>query len=398
VYEPRVFLRRYYLYQLVATSTFFQAMFYVYYEQRAGLALSTILAIQAAYTAMRASLDMPFGALADRHSRRWCLAGNSIAVALGCAALLAWPSLATVCVAEGLFAMGSALRSGADSALLYDTLHADGQGERYPVAESRSQALASIGSGTTAVVGSLMAAVDLAWPFATTILLSIVGVVVILRLDERRPTAHRVRGHMREAARLAARTPALRWSIAVAVLAVTASHVFYYLQQPFLQSLGVPVAAFGVVFASIKLVTAWTAGAAHRADAAFGQRRTTAAMLTVPVIGLGGMALASTPLGAAWMLTRGLLDGLWMPLANVYVNRRVDSRLRATVLSLQSVLARLSLSAALALLGLATTRLDLGVTIAIAAAVSAVLGGLLVASAPSLAAPTPCDNEMPPCS
>jgi hypothetical protein len=228
--------------------------------------------------------------------------------------------------------------------------------------------------------------------------LSLVGFVAIMRLDERRPTAHRVRGHMRDAARLAARTPALRWSIAVAVLAVTASHVFYYLQQPFLQSIGVPVAAFGVVFALIKLVTAWVAGVAHRADGALGQRRTTALMLTVPVVGLGGMALASTPIGAAWMLTRGLLDGLWMPLANVYVNRRVDTRLRATVLSLQSVLARLSLSAALGLLGAATTRLDLGVTIAIAAAATTVLGGLLVAAAPSLAAPTPCDNEMPPCS
>lgn len=378
-----MFLRRYYLYQLVGTSTFFQAVFYVYYERRAGLALSTILIVQAVYTALRASLDLPFGALADRHSRRWCLAGNAIALVLGSTALLAWPSLATVCVAEGLFAIGSALRSGADSALLYDTLHAGGHGERYPTAESRGQAMASIGSGTTAVVGGLLAGVDLGLPYVATIAASLVGLVTALRLDERRTTAHaRARGHMRDAARLALRVPALRWSIAVAVLAVTASHVFYYLQQPFLQSIGVPVAAFGVVFALTKLVTAWVAGAAHRVDAALGQRRTTALMLAVPVVGLGGMSLVTTPLGAAWMLTRGLLDGLWMPLANVYVNRRVDSRLRATVLSLQSVLARLTLSGALALIGAATTRLDLGVTIAIAAAACAVLGGLLVAAAP----------------
>ena len=45
------------------------------------------------------------------------------------------------------------------------------------------------------------------------------------------------------------------------------------------------------------------------------------------------------------ILSRGLLDGLWMPLVNVYMNRLVDSRLRATMLSLQSVLARLGLSA-----------------------------------------------------
>ncbi len=394
-----MFLRRYYLYQLVGTSNFFQAMFYVYYEQRAGVDLAAILLIQAAYTALRAALDMPFGALADRTSRRWCLAGNSIAVVIGSMALLVRPSLLTVCVAEALFAIGSALRSGADSALLYDTLHADGHDGRYPTAESRGQAMASIGSGTTAVVGGLLAAVDLGLPYFATIALSIAGLVTALRLDERRHVATtRVRGHMRDAARLALRTPALRWSIGVAVLAITASHVFYYLQQPFLQSIGVPVAAFGVVFALIKLVTAWVAGIAHRVDGALGQRRTTALMLAVPVVGLGGMALATSPLGAAWMLTRGLLDGLWMPLANVYVNRRVDSRLRATLLSLQSVLARLSLSAALGLLGVASTRLDLWVTLTISAGAVGVLSAALMARSRSLAARTPCDNEMPPCS
>jgi MFS family permease len=398
-YDGRVFLRRYYLYQLVGTSNFFQAMFYVYYQQRAGVDLASILLIQAAYTALRAALDMPFGALADRTSRRWCLAGNSIAVVVGSSVLLVWPSLLTVCIAEALFAIGSALRSGADSALLYDTLHADGHAGRYPTAESRGQAMTSIGSGTTAVVGGLLAAVDLGLPYVATIALSIAGLVTTLRLDERRHGATtRVHGHMRDAARLAWRTPALRWSIAVAVLAITGSHVFYYLQQPFLESIGVPVAAFGVVFALIKLVTAWVAGLAHRVDCALGQRRTTAIMLAVPVVGLGGMALATAPLGAAWMLTRGVLDGLWMPLANVYVNRRVDSRLRATLLSLQSVLARLSLAAALGLLGVASTRLDLWVTLAISAAVIAVISLGLMAGSGSLAARTPCDNGMPPCS
>lgn len=398
-YDARVFLRRYYLYQLLATSSFFQAMFYVYYQQRAGVDLASILLIQAVYTALRAALDLPFGALADRTSRRWCLAGSSFALVAGSAVLLAWPSLLTVCIAEALFAIGAAMRSGADSALLFDTLHADGHGERYPTAESRGQAMASIGSGTTAVVGGLLAAVDLGLPYVATIALAIVGLVTALRLDERRHGATtRVRGHMRDAARLALRTPALRWSIAVAVLAITASHVFYYLQQPFLEAIGVPVAAFGVVFALVKLVTAWVAGLAHRVDDALGQRRTTAIMLAVPVVGLGGMALATGPIGAVWMLTRGLLDGLWMPLANVYVNRRVDSRLRATVLSLQSVLARLSLSAALGLLGLASTRLDLWVTLAVGATVIAVISLGLMTGSRSLAGRTPCDNEMPPCS
>jgi MFS family permease len=387
-----VFLTRYYLYQAAATSTFFQAIFFPYYEQRAGLAVSTILLLQAGNTGLRACLDMPFGALADRWSRRLCMAASSSGILVGAALLLVWPSLVTACIAEALFAMAAALRSGADSALLFDTLRADGHVERYPAAESRGQAVAAIGSGATAVLGGLMASVDLRLPYLATIVLSVVGVVVALRLDDRRPAdgaRRRERGHMGEAARFALHTPAVRWSMAVAVIAVTASHVFYFLQQPYLQAIGVPVAVFGVVFALTKLVTAWVASLAHRVDHALGQRRTTALMLAMPVIGLGGMVFATTPIAAAWILTRGVLDGLWMPLANVYVNRRVDSRLRATLLSLQSVLARLTLAAALGLLGLATTRLALSTTFAIAAIGVAATGVGLVLIAPRV----PCRED-----
>ena len=65
---------------------------------------------------------------------------------------------------------------------------------------------------------------------------------------------------------------------------------------------------------------------------------------------------------------------------------------------MQSVLARLSLSAALGLLGVASTRLELWVTLTVSAAAVGVLAGALMAGSGSLAGRTPYDNEMPPCS
>ena len=54
-------LRRYYGYQAVSAATFFQAVFFVYYGERAGLSLATILALQSFNTGLRAALDLPFG-------------------------------------------------------------------------------------------------------------------------------------------------------------------------------------------------------------------------------------------------------------------------------------------------------------------------------------------------
>lgn len=376
---------RYSWYQAVSTATLFQAVYFVYYGERAGLSLAVILALQSFNTGLRATLDLPFGALADRVSRRLCLVASSSSILLGAAVLLVWPSLPGACAAETLFAIASALRSGADSALLHDTLRAAGRLEEYPHAESRGQAFASLGSGAAAVLGGVLASVDLTLPYVVTLLTAGAGAVLAWTLDERRVAEHVSpgRGRMRAAARLAWRTPAIRWTLGVAVLAVTSSHVYFYLQQPYLRAAGVPLALFGVVFAATKLVTALVAGSAHRIDESLGRRTTVAVMAAVPVCGLGAMAAVSGPAGALLILTRGLLDGLWMPLVNVYLNRLVDSRVRATMLSLQSVLARLVLSAVLAVLGIATARLGLPATLAAVAAAVAAAGTALLVLAPS---------------
>jgi MFS family permease len=378
-------LAPYFAYQALANTTLFQAVFVVFYQERAGLSLATVLWVQTYFTALRAVLDVPFGALADRTSRRRCLVVGMLLPSVA-ASLLVWsPTLGVILVAETLFAAGSALRSGADSALLYDLLKDADRLDQYPRAESRGQGVAALGSGTTAVLGALLAAWDLRLPYAVTALAAAAGALVAarLRIDASPHRAH-PRGLMRAAAAHAVASPVLLWSIALAAFAVSASHVYYYLQQPYLRAAGVPVAAFGAVFAATKLVTALVATRAAAIDAALGVRGATLVMTAAGMLGLGGMSVTTSAAGAALLLSRGALDGLWMPLTNVYVNRLVPSELRATLLSLQSLVARLALATVIGLAGVATARVGLSATLAIAAGAIAVVGATLVATAPRL--------------
>jgi MFS family permease len=382
-------LAPYFAYQALANTTFFQAVFMVFYQHRAGLSLSTVLWVQTYFTALRAVLDVPFGVLADRTSRRLCLVVGMTLPAAACVLLLGSATLETVVVAETLFAAGTALRSGADSALLYDLLKDADRLDAYPRAESRGQGVAALASGTTAVLGALLAAYDLRWPYVATALVTALGALAALglRVDLRAPHA-RPRALMRDGAAVVVGSPVLVWCFALAAFAVSASHVYYFLQQPYLLALGVPVGAFGIVFAATKLVTATIATRAARIDAALGVRGTTLVMAGAGILGLTGMSVAmsagATAAGAALVLTRGALDGLWMPLTNVYVNRLVPSALRATLLSLQSLVARLALAAVIALAGVATARVGLSTTLALAAIAVALVGTALLATAPRL--------------
>lgn len=398
---PERAIASYYLYQAVASCSFFSPIFYVYYQERVGLAAATVLWLQSYYLAVRALLDVPLGALADRYSRRACLVAYALGQAAGAAVLVGAPTAAAVVAAETIFAAAAAVKSGADSALLFDGLKAAGRLDLYPRAESRAQAVVSLVSGATAILGGLLAARDLRLPYVATVIAAILGAVIAGTLGDEAParsertTTARL---MLDAAQETLTTPVVRWVMALAAFAVVTSHVYYYLQQPYLRAIGVPLALFGVVFAATKGVTAVVASLADRVDAALGPRRTTALMAATPVLGLGAMAAVGRPEGAVLLLTRGVLDGLWQPLMNVYLNRLVESRLRATMLSVQSLVARLALAAALALLGLGTAALGLGRTLALTALSAAAVGAVLVLVGPRAlgrphAAPRPCRSR-----
>jgi MFS family permease len=388
--DARGTLRAYFRYQATANCVFFAPVFYVYYEERVGLAVSTILFVQSYYLAVRSVFDLPLGALADRYSRRACLVVYGLGLVAGSTLVLAWPTFAGVVVAETIFAIGGAARSGADSAFLYDALKSAGRLDLYTRAEGRAQAIMSLASGATAVAGGLLASADLRLPYVATATAAAVSVVLVGRMPEGRgvhdPSRPPLARLLREAAAVTAGSSAVRWVIGLATFAVVASHVYYYLQQPYLRAVGIPIALFGAFFALTKVMTALVSNAAHRVDAATGARGAAAIMSITPVVGLSAMSAITSPLGAALLLTRGVLDGLWQPLTNVYLNRLVDSRVRATMLSVQSVVSRFALAAALAGLGVGTARVGLAATLALAACAVALAGAALVLAAPAAVA------------
>src|SRR5262249_31675454 len=150
-----------------------------------------------------------------------------------------------------------------------------------PRAESRAQAVIAVTTGATAITGGLLAAADLRLPYVATIVAAAASGIVALRFAAREARNARetsVRLLLREAGRTAAASSAIRWVMALSAFTVVASPVYYYLQQPSLRAIGLPLAAFGVVFAATKAVTALVANAAHRVDARLGPRTATAMM------------------------------------------------------------------------------------------------------------------------
>jgi MFS family permease len=96
-----------------------------------GLSGAEISGLFAIWSAVGVVAEVPSGALADRFSRRACLVAAGVLQACGYGAWVLLPSFAGFALGFVLWGLGGVLVSGAQEALLYDGLVAEGAQEQY---------------------------------------------------------------------------------------------------------------------------------------------------------------------------------------------------------------------------------------------------------------------------
>jgi hypothetical protein len=389
----RLKLRRavgaYLAYQAFAGANFFWPIFVLFYQRSAHLDLSTILFLQAFHTLVRVTLDVPLGLVADRFGRRMALASSAALMVFGCAVILPDPGLLTFAIAEFSFACSIAAKSGADSALLYDTLAEYGQSDDYPAVEGRAQSLSAMGGAASALLSGFLLEWWLPLPYVVTLTAATACLATATMLDEP-PRAtqdrHGFGGLARGAIVEILASPAVTWLIGLYTLLIVLSHVVFYLQQPYLEAIGVPATLFGVVVCATKLVQALSAHRAHRIEAAVSPRLLPGLLLLAALSPIVLMSIIGSPLGAVVVLLRGISDGLLTPVVSFYLNRLVAPLRRATVLSLASFVSRLTQGVVLAGFGVALARVSLFTTLRSTWLVGAlVAAALLVVRRPAVA-------------
>jgi MFS family permease len=163
-------------------------------------------------------------------------------------------------VCELLLAVASGLISGADEALLIDSLKAAGRKREYV---RISQRINSLGFAATAVgVPASMALIHFFGVSATLVadgLLTAVSGVFSLRLVE--PPVHEAEEldgtTTLQATKRLLGNKECRWLVALGVGLSTSTYIGAWLSAPYYTSIGVPVVAFGGILAARNLLKGW---------------------------------------------------------------------------------------------------------------------------------------------
>lgn len=315
-----------------------------------GLSLAHVGQVMALYGVTTLLMEMPTGGLADTWGRRPVVVASALVQACAFVLLGLSGSLPAILIAVALSGMARALASGPVEAWFVDVSHSLGVDD-VEQGLARGQMAEALALGVGSVLGGLLpAAIPLAAQGGGVIAFSVpffvaagMGVVyavcaaLLLTSDTRsRGSVGRTMG---TAGALAVRNPGVRRLVVVAcLLGIVLSGVELISPDRVADLVGSSTSAsaiFGVLTASAFVVSAAGAWLSTRLRG----RRAMVGALAYAVMGIAVFGLASPWLGAAaaTYLVVYLAIGVQGPVAAGLLHARVDSSVRSTMLSVESL-------------------------------------------------------------
>lgn len=309
--------------------------------------------------------EVPTGMLADRFGPKRMLVIGPMILAAGFAAMVSSPNYTGFLIGEILLGLGHSVLSGPPTAVLYETLARHDQQHRYLAEESRIHARRLYGTGGAFLLGGLLVYFGnqngTAYTIAilTTCALHLVATLCACRLPAQpttrlsdKPTAFLAH------ARMELRQPAVRWLLFYWLVLFALLRFPFHNYQPYLKAAGEtePLLAnaivIGGVFAVLNLVAAPLSSKVPQLVTRFGRRALFWSMPLVVAASLMVMGferhLANIGdgtrlwcwIGVSMFFVQQVPFAMHWPLLHEFVNHRIGSRARTTVLSVMSLGAR----------------------------------------------------------
>jgi MFS family permease len=334
-----------YIFSFLQMTLFPMAIITLFWKDQIGLSLTNILLLQGIFSITMVVMEYPSGYVSDRIGYRAAL---NLAALLGMVGwgIYSWAdSFSQVMIAEILLAISISFVSGTDSALLYESLKADGREQDYARHEGRMSGFGQIGEACGAVFAGLLYAAFPLLPFLIQVLVWGLALILTWNLVEPQRKLKPSISHFAEAitsTRYALlENKRLRYTILFNLILGLASFYPVWLIQPYMQDGGVPIAWFGPIWAGANLSIALFAMASHRGRQKLGDRYMVLLFLLLVFAGYLGLGLVGGFWGFLFYYLLTSMRGLRGPMLLTRAQQEIPSANRAGILSLGSLAFRL---------------------------------------------------------
>ena len=318
-----------------------------------GLSMAQMSFIISAWLIFNSVGQIPAGIFADRYGYKTSLLIGSNIFFLGALIFALGQNFFWLFIGFSLSGFGSAMKGGADLALLYEHLKSENKEALYKKVVGKLEMYRNIFCVVTGMTGGLMYMYHARLPFYAESVVAALGIIVCIFLIEPPRTIKHfpVLKQIKESIRYTFHTPKFSKIFLFSALIGSIAMITLQYIQPLYKSLGIPESYFGFIAAAFFVFRGLGSWFADKLGKLFSIDKYL--VLHAAVFGLFLVLMQRIdsiyyifPVLAVFSFLRGLYD----PTVSTYINDRVKSDKRATMLSVNKQF--LTVVAAVAVSGL----------------------------------------------
>jgi len=351
---PPASVLKYYLYKSTKAVEFYRPIMYLFFLAQ-GLSFTQIAILEAIYNLTTLLGEIPTGYIGDRVGRRNSLLTGTALISLTLLGIGLSSSFWALAALYVCWSMGYNFRSGSEDAWLYDTLTDDLSEDQFAHVRGRGESVAlAIGAGA-AIIGGYLGSIDLSYPWFVAAGVTAIGVFVLLTIDEPATyertdtTALSLRRTLSIIRRTISERNIRAFVLYYYVLYAAVTYLVFVFLQPIFETI---VLDFGVSQSQVRSLLGWFyaayslfgAGLSYYTGAIRDRLGLRTWFLWLPfVVGgaLVGMYFVPVLALPTFLLIRGLSD-VTRSFAGQYINDRIETMGRATVLSAMAMVSGLA--------------------------------------------------------
>jgi len=336
-------IRKYYLASFV-TSLWFSAAIFILFYQHFGLTYFEIGVIEMSIALFALFMEVPSGAFADIVGRKWSTTLGMVGIAFGLLMFGLSSGFAGFLVASFVIAIGASFLSGADTALLYDTLKCLGREKEFLKIRGTLVLFFYLGITIATYLGVIMFEVNVRLPYYAIFVVFMLGAVIAASMEE--PCKCSVKfsvksqiKQMKDGFFQLVKHDKLIWLTLMGIcLGIFVSFFHNIIAQPYVQSIGFNVSQFGVVFAGIFLITGLLMTQASKVEKYLGDKKSFYIMIFLQFLTFLMMYFFNVKYAILLVLLQYMMWEYNDVIMQAYMHEHIKSSHRATVISIQRMI------------------------------------------------------------
>lgn len=346
-----------------------------------GMSMKDILLLQSIYSISIVAFEIPSGYLADIWGRRNTIILGSILGFLGYLIYCFTHGMWGFLFAEIILGIGQSFISGADSALLYDTLLAKSKEKEYIKYEGKLTAFGNFAESIGAIIGGFLAIYSLRMPFYYQTGLYFIAIPFSFMLIEpiKMKTVTEKYRYIVDIIQFSLiKNRLLKWNIIYSSIIGCSTLTMAWFVQPYFKEVEVDISLYGILWTVLNISVAITSFYIFSIKKLIGEKKlliSISIILSLCYI-ISGITISYFGIFVIWIFY--IFRGIATPLLKDSINVISPSEMRATILSIRNFIIRILFAILGPMLGYLNDITSLSITLIISGILFILISGFSV--------------------